>query len=64
MDYIEVFKVLTFGEGSSVHQCFNMTVVDDTVFEEEEGFFLVVIPEEGKNVSINASVFILDNDSK
>ena len=66
LDYVGVSAVLTFSESSmDLRQCFNVTILNDTEPEKEEGFFLTVLPVEGRAViSVDASVFIQDSSSE
>ena len=55
---------LTFGQGSGNRQCFNVMVLDDLVYEEEENFILTMQSENVTILTLNASVLIQDDDRK
>ena len=53
---------LMFDHGSSSRQCLNITIMDDSVFEGEESFLLVLQSDSAGVTTRNASVSIQDND--
>ena len=65
-DYESVSILMTYS-GNTTRQCFNLIIYDDSIFESEEGFFLVTVPTETAMSYVgvlNASVFIEDDDGK
>ena len=61
-DYEEVKMSLTFDRVSGNRQCLNVTIIDDSDFERDENFFLVVQPENAEVISI--SIVIQNDDGK
>ncbi len=63
-DYEEVFISLVFNASSNNTQCLNVIILDDEIFELQEGFSLMLEPSlPSIRIGSNASVFILDNES-
>ena len=65
VDYASVGITVSFGTGMENTQCFNITILDDTVFESQEGFFLALLPIDDFIAAgiTRSSVFIIDNES-
>ena len=63
-DYEEVNTLLTFSEGS---ECFDIVILDDSIFEGEENFTLTLQSANATNAtiaSINTVITIRDNDGE
>ena len=61
-DYEEVNVTLTFSQDSGNRQCFTITILDNSVFEDEENFILMILTESTPVTTVNASVFITDDE--
>ena len=62
LDYEDVDISLTFDHGSSNRQCFNIVILDDTIFEGKENFMLALDSDNTTVTTINATVFIREDD--
>ena len=62
LDYEDVDISLTFGQGSSNRQCFNIVILDDTIFEGEENFILALDSDNTTVATTNTTVFIREDD--
>ena len=63
-DYEEVNTLLTFSQGS---ECFDIVILDDSIFEGEENFTLTLQSANATNAtiaSINTVITIRDNDGE
>lgn len=51
-----------FGPGLAIRQCVHLTIFEDDIIENQEEFFLQILPAEGDAMAI--SVIIVDDDCK
>jgi hypothetical protein len=62
-DYVSVNEILIFDPGRESVECLNVTISDDEIFEASESFVLS-LDVEHEVVTVNATVYILDDESK
>lgn len=64
LDFVEFSLQLTFGELFETRQCFNVTVLEDSEFEEDENFIIEVITADGQTIigDNTTTINIQDND--
>ena len=64
-DYTDVNKTLVFTPGGDPIHCFDLSIIDDSVYERSEMFSLSINPLESAHIQLTNStvlVEILDNE--
>ena len=62
-DYVSVNETLIFARGREPVECLNVTINNDDILETSESFVLS-LDVEYENISVNATVYIIDDECK